>query len=72
MNKFFNFDKRAFVTDGTEEKHGRHYIKMGFCGFNSPANNRLGYATRAKAEAALLRYQSHANESIAFYQNIGK
>lgn len=36
----------------------RWFIKLGFAGFNSPANNRLGYQTKAKAEAACRRYQS--------------
>lgn len=36
----------------------RHFIKMGFAGFNSRANNGNGYATKAKAEAAILDYQN--------------
>lgn len=36
---------------------GRFYITMGHPGFNSPANNRDGYATRAKATAAIRRYK---------------
>lgn len=39
---------------------GAWFIKIGFAGFNSPANNRLGYKTKAAAEAACLRYQSKA------------
>lgn len=35
---------------------GRFYITMGHPGFNSPANNRDGYATHAKALAAIRRY----------------
>lgn len=35
---------------------GRFYITMGHAGFNSPANNRDGYATRAKALAAIRNY----------------
>jgi hypothetical protein len=34
------------------------YIRIGFCGFNSPANNRFGYASEAKAVAAIRRYQA--------------
>lgn len=36
---------------------GRWFITMGHCGFNSPANNRSGYATQAAAVAASKRYQ---------------
>lgn len=35
---------------------GRWYITMGHPGFNSPANNRSGYASRGAAEAAIRRY----------------
>lgn len=35
---------------------GRFFITMGHPGFNSPANNGSGYATRAKALAAIRRY----------------
>jgi hypothetical protein len=35
---------------------GRFFITMGHPGFNSPANNRDGYATAAKALAAIRRY----------------
>lgn len=39
------------------EERERWYIKIGFAGFNSPANNRSGYASKTAAEAACLRYQ---------------
>ena len=35
---------------------GQFFITMGHPGFNSPANNRNGYATREKALAAIRRY----------------
>ena len=35
---------------------GRWFITMGHPGFNSPANNREGYASEAAARAAVLRY----------------
>jgi hypothetical protein len=35
---------------------GRWFIKMGHAGFNSPVNNRLGYATKESALAAHERY----------------
>jgi hypothetical protein len=37
---------------------GRWFITMGHPGFNSPANNRDGYATREKALAAFRRYRA--------------
>ena len=36
---------------------GRFFIEVGFPGFNSPANNRSGYATPKDALAASLRYE---------------
>jgi hypothetical protein len=35
---------------------GRFYITMGHCGFNSPANNRNGYATLTAARNASQKY----------------
>jgi hypothetical protein len=35
---------------------GRFYITMGHPGFNSPANNRGGYPTKARALAAIRHY----------------
>ena len=35
---------------------GRWFITMGHPGFNSPANNRDGYATKRAAEKALAMY----------------
>lgn len=31
--------------------HGGYYITMMHSGYNSPTNNRMGYATKAKARA---------------------
>jgi hypothetical protein len=36
--------------------NGRWFITIGNPGFNSPANNRNGYATEEGAMAASLRY----------------
>jgi len=35
---------------------GRWYVTMGHPGFNSPANNRSGYVSEAKALASLRMY----------------
>lgn len=35
---------------------GRWFITMGHPGFNSPANNRSGYASRKAAEGAVTKY----------------
>ncbi len=37
---------------------GNWYITFGHAGFNSPANNTNGYATKNKALAAMRRYLS--------------
>lgn len=55
---FHNYMTHKNEADATEEKGGRWYIKMGFAGFNSAANNWDGYATQAGAEAAIRRYES--------------
>lgn len=37
------------------EYDGRWYITMGHAGFNTPANNRNGYATQGAAKGAMNR-----------------
>ena len=37
---------------------GRWFITMGHPGFNSPANNRSGYASQSAALAAVRKYGS--------------
>lgn len=54
---FMNYHKGDMMADAVECRHGRWYILMGFAGFNSRANNRDGYETREKAEAAIRKYQ---------------
>lgn len=36
----------------------RYYITMGHAGFNTPVNNRMGYATRNMAIRTIMKYQS--------------
>lgn len=36
--------------------HGGWYITIGHAGFNSPANNRMGYASEQAAKNANARY----------------
>jgi hypothetical protein len=38
----------------------RWFITMGHPGFNTPANNRNGYVSRAAAESTIRRYGRHA------------
>lgn len=62
--RFHNYITNELEAECAELGFGnRWFIKMGFAGFNSPANNRLGYETKAKAEAACLRYQNKAKKS---------
>lgn len=44
---------------------GRWFITMGHAGFNSPANNRAGYATREAAKSAEARYHNRYLRSRA-------
>ncbi|PZR77029.1 MAG: hypothetical protein DI537_43710 [Stutzerimonas stutzeri] len=46
------------VTLGVPEMSTRYFIKIGFAGCNTRANNSNGYATKAKAEATILDYQN--------------
>lgn len=56
---FMNYMTGKLESDAVESKYGsRWFIKMGFAGFNSSANNRFGYDSKQKAEAAIKRYQS--------------
>jgi hypothetical protein len=55
-----NYGTRERVPFGeaVEEKNGRWYIKMGFAGYNSVANNGCGYAYETSAIRAIQRYQA--------------
>ncbi len=56
--RFLNYANRQYEAECAVIGFGnRWFIKLGFAGFNSPANNRQGYATKVQAEAACLRYQ---------------
>ena len=44
---------------------GRFFITMGHPGFNSPANNRNGYATAAKALAVIRRFSTRGSSAPA-------
>lgn len=46
------------VVLGVPQKETRYFIKIGFAGCNTRANNANGYATQAKAEAVILDYQN--------------
>lgn len=57
--RFYNYMNQRFEDTAVEPESDRSwYIKMGFAGFNSPANNLGGYPSRERAEAAVLRYQN--------------
>jgi hypothetical protein len=55
--KFRNHLTQTTESECTETRYDRWYIKMGFAGFNTRANNVEGYATKEAAEAACLRHQ---------------
>jgi hypothetical protein len=59
---FFNYIQSKHVPADTEVVErgfgGAWFIKMGYAGFNSPANNAFGYETKDKAIAAIKRYQA--------------
>jgi hypothetical protein len=54
--------REVAMEDATMElANNRWYIRTGFAGFNSRANNGDGYSTKARAEAAIRRYSSKGN-----------
>ncbi len=55
---FFNHLTQKNESEAVEFKNGGWYIKVGFSGFNSTANNRGGYKSASDAEGAILRYQN--------------
>ena len=59
---FFNNFTQKYETECAEVKRGRcgleaWYIKIGFAGFNTRANNRQGYKTKAAAEKVVRTLQ---------------
>ena len=57
LNDPRNSGKRVIVSMFEGSDHFRFFIGMGYPGFNSPANNRSGYATPEAALKASLRYE---------------
>jgi hypothetical protein len=47
-------------------EHFRFFIGIGYPGFNSPANNRSGYASPEGALAASLRYERKGTHTRLF------
>jgi hypothetical protein len=59
VNECGSFDGRCGCAEPVKaDERGRFFIAMGHAGFNSPANNRQGYASKAKALAAHRRYKA--------------
>lgn len=54
----FGGDLSVFGGVTVENVRGRYFIALGQPGFNSPANNRNGYASASAAAAASQRYAS--------------
>lgn len=61
---FFNHIDRAYSDTAVEKKGDRWFIKFGFCGFNSFANNRDGYRSKESAEKEVLYYQTKLSKVI--------
>ena len=61
---FYNVIKNTLEADPVEEKRGRWFIKLGFCGFNSAANNRGGYSTAQAAKQAIRCYEANLDKEI--------
>lgn len=57
--RFYNYADRQWSDDAVEQDGcGNWFIKLGFAGFNTPANNAYGYPSRGLAENDILRHQS--------------
>lgn len=57
MRVFVNHLTNEVTDDAVEYRDGAWYIKPGYAGYNSRANNLWGYVSKARAEAAILRLQ---------------
>lgn len=55
---FYNYMTNEWTNDAVEQKGVRWFIKSGFAGFNTPANNGSGYVSEHRAIAVIQRYQS--------------
>ena len=56
--RFFNYMERQYTDEAVEQDGcGNWFIKIGFAGSNTPANNAYGYASRGIAEQEILRHQ---------------
>lgn len=44
--------------------NGKFFVTFGHCGFNSPTNNGSGYASEARARAAIRMYGSRRKEAV--------
>lgn len=55
----------AKCTDGVVQSGSRWYVTMGHPGFNTPSNNRQGYASEAAARATIARYVAKAKAGYA-------
>ena len=54
---FFNNLTKQMENDAVQQIGDRWYIKMGFAGFNTEANNWDGYRTKERAEMDILKHQ---------------
>lgn len=64
MGKFRNYVTGEYTDDAVEEVKGDWFIKLGFAGFNSNANNLWGYGSKKAAESAVLHYQSNSRNKF--------
>ena len=56
--KFYSHSTCKFTDDAVEKIKGSWYIKLGFAGFNSRANNLWGYQSKRSAESVILHHQN--------------
>lgn len=54
---FYNYMTNEWTDDATEQRGVRWFIKPGFAGYNTPANNGPGYISQRRAEAVIRNYQ---------------
>jgi hypothetical protein len=55
---FHNYATHEDSDDAVEQRGVRWFIKPGFAGYNTTANNGPGYVSQRRAEAVIIRYQN--------------
>ena len=62
--KFWNYMTNEWSSECTEQRGVRWFIKAGFAGYNTVANNGWGYVSQRRAEDVVIRYQGAGGTKV--------